>query len=181
MAFGDERVSVRHLVCCATLFRGLFTLLTLFRVAVSHGSTFVFSTTFGDDRGAKAAAEAGSKTVGIMTAREGSSVCTWTSMMSVIRITQWKGGGGKEVNYNGDIRPHKSTPNTLCCTGRWEVMFCVWVSATSRLELYRDRGDGAISVRRGQRCLMDKEAQVDDETRDGLAGDRMECGRTREK
>lgn len=60
-------------------------------------------------------------------------------------------------------------------------MFCVWVSATSRLELYRDRGDGAISVRRGQRCLMDKEAQVDDETRDGLAGDRMECGRTREK
>lgn len=67
IAFGDESVSVRHLVCCVTLFRGRFTRLTRFKVAVSHGSTLVLSTTFGEDRGANAAADEGSKTVGIIT------------------------------------------------------------------------------------------------------------------
>jgi len=35
-------------------------------VTVNHGSTLVLSTTFGADRGAKAAAEAGNNIVGIM-------------------------------------------------------------------------------------------------------------------
>lgn len=67
MAFCDDSVSVRHRVCWVTLFRGRFTRFTLLRVAVNHGATFLFSTTFGEERGAKAAAEEGSKTVGIMT------------------------------------------------------------------------------------------------------------------
>lgn len=71
MAFFDESVSVRHRVCWVTLFKGRLTLLTRFRVAVNQGSTLVFNTTFGDDRGAKAAAEDGSNTVGIMTLCEG--------------------------------------------------------------------------------------------------------------
>jgi hypothetical protein len=66
MAFADERVSVRHLVCCATLFKGRFTRFTRFKAAVSQGSIREFSTTLGDDRGAKAAADDGSKTVGII-------------------------------------------------------------------------------------------------------------------
>lgn len=66
MALGEDRVSVRHLVCCVTLFKGRFTRLTRFKVAVSHGSILVLNTTFGDDRGAKAAADDGSKTVGII-------------------------------------------------------------------------------------------------------------------
>lgn len=69
IALGDDRVSVKHLVCWLTLLRGRLTRFTLFSVAVSHGST-LFNTTFGDDRGAKAAADAGSKTVGILTARK---------------------------------------------------------------------------------------------------------------
>lgn len=67
MAFGEDSVSVRHRVCWVTLFRGRLTRLTRLSVAVSHGATFLFNTTFGEDRGAKAAAEDGSKTVGIMT------------------------------------------------------------------------------------------------------------------
>jgi hypothetical protein len=66
IAFGEESVSVRHLVCCDTLLRGRLTRLTRFRVAVSHGSIREFNTTFGEDRGAKAAADDGSKTTGIM-------------------------------------------------------------------------------------------------------------------
>lgn len=66
IALGDDRVSVRHRVCWVTLFRGRLTRLTRFRAAVSHGSTLVFRTTLGDDRGAKAAADEGSRTVGIM-------------------------------------------------------------------------------------------------------------------
>lgn len=67
MAFGDDSVSVRQRVCWVTLFRGRLTRLTRFSVAVNQGATFLFNTTFGEDRGAKAAAEDGSKTVGIMT------------------------------------------------------------------------------------------------------------------
>jgi hypothetical protein len=67
MAFFDESVSVRHRVCWVTLFKGRLTRLTRFRVAVNQGSILVFNTTFGDERGANAAAEDGSKTVGIMT------------------------------------------------------------------------------------------------------------------
>lgn len=70
MAFFEDRVSVRHLVCCATLFSGRLTRLTLLRVAVNHGSALEFSTTLGDDLGANAAAEAGSRMVGIMTGRQ---------------------------------------------------------------------------------------------------------------
>jgi hypothetical protein len=69
MALGEDKVSVRHLVCCVTLFRGRLTRLTRFKVAVSHGSILVFNTTFGEDRGAKAAADDGSRTVGITTLR----------------------------------------------------------------------------------------------------------------
>lgn len=66
MAFVEESVSVRHLVCCGTLLRGRLILLILFRVAVNHGSTLELSTTLHVDRGAKAAAEAGNNIVGIM-------------------------------------------------------------------------------------------------------------------
>lgn len=66
MAFSDERISVRHLVCWATLFNGRFTRFTLFNVAVIHCSTLELSTTVGEDLGAKAAAEAGSRLVGII-------------------------------------------------------------------------------------------------------------------
>ena len=66
IAFGDDRVSVRHLVCCITLFKGLFILLVLFNVAVSHGSALVFRTTLGADRGANAAADAGNRFISIM-------------------------------------------------------------------------------------------------------------------
>ena len=66
IAFGDESVSVKHLVCCMTLFKGLLILLVLFKVAVNHGSALVFRTTLGADRGAKAAADAGNRFIGIM-------------------------------------------------------------------------------------------------------------------
>jgi hypothetical protein len=66
MALGDESVSVRHLVCCITLFKGRLTLLVRFSVAVSHGSALVLRTTLGADRGAKAAADAGNRFIGIM-------------------------------------------------------------------------------------------------------------------
>ncbi len=66
IALADERVSVRHRVCCGTLFRGRLILLILLRVAVNQGSTLVLSTTLHVDRGAKAAAEAGNNIVGIM-------------------------------------------------------------------------------------------------------------------
>lgn len=65
MADGDDRVSVRHLKCCGTLFNGRLIRFIRFNVAVNHGSTFVFRTTFGGDRGANAAADAGNSMVGI--------------------------------------------------------------------------------------------------------------------
>lgn len=65
MAAGADRVSVRHRKCWGTLFKGLFILLILFSVAVNHGSTLVFRTMLGGDRGAKAAAEAGNNVIGI--------------------------------------------------------------------------------------------------------------------
>lgn len=67
IADGDERVSVKHLKCCGTLLSGLLIRLILFNVAVNHGSTLVFNTIFGVARGAKAAAEAGNSTVGMIT------------------------------------------------------------------------------------------------------------------
>ena len=67
IAFGDDRISVKQRVCWRTLFRGRLTRLTRLRVAVNHGATFLFKTTLGEDRGANAAAEDGSMTVGIMT------------------------------------------------------------------------------------------------------------------
>lgn len=65
MALGEESVSVKHLVCCALLFNGRRTRLILLRVAVNHGSTFVFKTTLHDALGANAAAEAGNKMAGM--------------------------------------------------------------------------------------------------------------------
>lgn len=65
MADGDDKVSVRHLKCCGTLFSGRLIRFIRFRVAVNQGSTFVFKTTFGGDRGANAAADAGNNIVGM--------------------------------------------------------------------------------------------------------------------
>lgn len=67
MADGAERVSVKHRKCWGTLFNGRFTRLIRFSVAVNHGSTLEFSTIFGVARGAKAAAEAGKRVIGIVT------------------------------------------------------------------------------------------------------------------
>ena len=71
IAFDPESVSVRQRVCCCTLFNGRLTRFTLFNVCVNHGSTFEFKTTLTVDRGAKAAAEAGSNEIGIVTGRCG--------------------------------------------------------------------------------------------------------------
>src|SRR5438876_11947766 len=66
IAFGDDRVSVKHLWCCGTLLRGLLILLIRFKVCVSHGSTLEARTTLTDEAlGAKAAAEAGSSCGGM--------------------------------------------------------------------------------------------------------------------
>jgi hypothetical protein len=54
-------------------------------VAVNHGSTLVFSTTVGGDRGANAAADAGSRTVGIMT-YDVRSVYVFLGMRKGIRV-----------------------------------------------------------------------------------------------
>lgn len=94
MALVDDRVSVRHRVCWVTLFSGRLTRLTRLRAAVSHGSTLRFKTTFGDDRGAKAAADEGSKTVGIMILRRHQLSC----------LEERK----ETINYKGDIRPYTS-------------------------------------------------------------------------
>lgn len=69
IAFAPERVSVRHRVCCCTLFNGRLTRFTLFNVCVNHGSTLDARTTLTVDRGAKAAAEAGSNEIGIVGGR----------------------------------------------------------------------------------------------------------------
>jgi len=66
IAFGPESVSVRHLVCCCTLFNGRLTRLTLFNVCVNHGSALDAKTTLTFERGAKAAAEAGSNEIGMV-------------------------------------------------------------------------------------------------------------------
>ena len=68
MAEGDESVSVKHRKCCETLFNGRLTRFTRLSVAVNQGSTLEFRTMFGVPRGAKAAAEAGSRVMGIVTA-----------------------------------------------------------------------------------------------------------------
>ncbi len=68
MAEGDERVSVKHRKCWETLFKGLLTRFILFNVAVNQGSTLLVRTTFGVPRGAKAAADAGSRVIGMITA-----------------------------------------------------------------------------------------------------------------
>jgi len=66
MAFEPDSVSVRQRVCCCTLFNGRLTRLTLFNVCVNHGSAFEAKTTLTLERGAKAAAEAGSNEIGIV-------------------------------------------------------------------------------------------------------------------
>lgn len=66
MAFVEDRVSVKHRVCWVTLFKGRLTRFTLFNVAVNQGSTLAPRTTLGDALGAKAAADAGRRTVGIL-------------------------------------------------------------------------------------------------------------------
>jgi hypothetical protein len=65
MALGPDSVSVRHLICCCTLFNGRLTRFILFSVWVSQGSTLVFKTTLTVERGAKAAAEAGNNDIGM--------------------------------------------------------------------------------------------------------------------
>lgn len=66
MADEPERISVKQRKCWGTLFSGRFTRFTRFNVAVNHGSTLEFSTIFGAARGAKAAAEAGKRVMGIV-------------------------------------------------------------------------------------------------------------------
>jgi len=67
IAFGDDSVSVRHRVCCGTLFNGRLIRLIRLSVAVNHGSTLELRTMLQvDARGAKAAAEAGNIVGGIM-------------------------------------------------------------------------------------------------------------------
>lgn len=68
MAEGGERVSVRHRKCCETLFSGRLTRLVLFSVSVNHFSALEPRTIFGVERGAKAAADAGSNMGGIVAA-----------------------------------------------------------------------------------------------------------------
>ena len=61
MAVEEDSVSVKHLWCWGTLFRGRFIRFIRFKVCVNHGSTFELNTTLTDEAlGAKAAAEAGS-------------------------------------------------------------------------------------------------------------------------
>ena len=66
MALGPDSVSVRQRVCCWTLFKGRLTRLTLLSVCVNHGSALEAKTTFTLERGAKAAAEAGSNEIGMV-------------------------------------------------------------------------------------------------------------------
>jgi len=66
MASGDDNVSVRHFLCWGALFSGRLMRLILFSVAVNHGSTFVFNTTVGGERGAKGAAVPGKSRLGIL-------------------------------------------------------------------------------------------------------------------
>ena len=61
MAVDDDNVSVKHLWCCGTLFRGRLMRFMRLSVCVNHGSTFELRTTLTEEAlGAKAAAEAGS-------------------------------------------------------------------------------------------------------------------------
>lgn len=90
IAFAEASVSVRHRVCCGTLFRGRFIRLIRLSVAVNHGSTFELRTTLGAERGAKAAAEAGNNMVGIM--------------VDVDESTEWGGGGGGGEGEEGGER-----------------------------------------------------------------------------
>lgn len=69
IAFAPESVSVRHRVCCCTLLSGRLTRFTLLSVCVNHGSAFDGKTTLTVDRGAKAAADAGSSWIGIVGGR----------------------------------------------------------------------------------------------------------------
>jgi len=66
MALEPDRVSVRHRVCCWTLFNGRLTRFIRFNVCVNHGSALELRTTLTVDRGAKAAAEAGNNWIGIV-------------------------------------------------------------------------------------------------------------------
>jgi hypothetical protein len=71
IAFAPDKVSVRHRVCCWTLLSGRLTLFILFNVCVNHGSALELRTMLTVERGAKAAAEAGSNWIGIVTGRGG--------------------------------------------------------------------------------------------------------------
>ena len=92
MAEGDESVSVRHRVCCGAEFNGRFTRLVLFSVAVNQGSTLVFKTTVGGDRGAKAAAEAGNSCIGIFAVRTGARRRVVWKSAGLVSVTTWRKG-----------------------------------------------------------------------------------------
>jgi len=91
MAEGDDKVSVRQRKCCGTLFNGRLIRFILFRVAVNHGSTFVFRTTFGGDRGANAAADAGNNIVGMTVIIE---ICDpldgWNVFDALVEEEKWR-------------------------------------------------------------------------------------------
>ena len=75
IALGPERVSVRQRVCCCTLFNGRLTRFTRLSVCVNHGSTLDAKTTLTFERGAKAAAEAGSNEIGMVDGFVSGGVC----------------------------------------------------------------------------------------------------------
>jgi len=66
MASSEDNVSVRHFLCWGALFNGRLIRLILFNVAVNQGSTFVFRTTVGGERGANGAAVPGNSMAGIL-------------------------------------------------------------------------------------------------------------------
>jgi hypothetical protein len=71
IALDPESVSVRHRECCCTLLSVRLTRFTRLSVCVNQGSTLELKTTLTVDRGAKAAAEAGSNEIGIVIGRCG--------------------------------------------------------------------------------------------------------------
>lgn len=77
MASTEDSVSVRHFLCWGALFNGRLMRLILFNVAVSHGSTFVFRTTVGAERGANGAAVLGKSMAGILLLFLGGILKNW--------------------------------------------------------------------------------------------------------
>ena len=96
MALGPESVSVKQRVCCCTLLSGRFTRFTRLSVCVNHASALELRTTLTVDRGAKAAADAGSNWIGIVIGRCDARRCDimWDGVSTKIKEQK----RGKEVS-----------------------------------------------------------------------------------